>query len=223
MTRFYFHGDASESKPGMYYCAFCDLGETRDHFFSGYHKGDHHARLALTRRALTNLKKRFPGEYSRPAEVDNIVLSEIPKPVPPRPGPFARWLKKQKDRDDPIGDLANDVSRDARFPITKNDLGLLKTHLIFQNACSEALQALEEAWAEFKAKPKARAGMSLKLRFEVFRRDDYCCQICGATAQDGVKLEVDHKTPVAKGGTDELSNLWTLCFPCNRGKGTSDL
>lgn len=31
-------------------------------------------------------------------------------------------------------------------------------------------------------------------------------------------LEVDHVTPVADGGTDELHNLATLCRDCNRGK-----
>jgi hypothetical protein len=63
----------------------------------------------------------------------------------------------------------------------------------------------------------------LALRFYVFKRDNYRCQICGRAATDGITLEIDHKVPRAKGGTDELSNLWTLCFDCNRGKSDSDL
>jgi hypothetical protein len=63
----------------------------------------------------------------------------------------------------------------------------------------------------------------LKLRFRVLKRDGYRCQLCGATAQDGVRLEIDHKVPRAKGGSSELVNLWTLCFPCNRGKRDEDL
>lgn len=60
--------------------------------------------------------------------------------------------------------------------------------------------------------------MSDNLRFEVLRRDHYRCCLCGATKQDGVKLEVDHILPVAKGGRTELNNLQTLCERCNRGK-----
>lgn len=51
-------------------------------------------------------------------------------------------------------------------------------------------------------------------------RDGFRCCICGRTAKE-TKLEVDHKIPVSKGGTDSLDNLWTLCKDCNRGK--SDL
>ena len=31
--------------------------------------------------------------------------------------------------------------------------------------------------------------------------------------------EVDHVIPVAKGGTDDPSNLVPACGPCNRAKG----
>ena len=56
------------------------------------------------------------------------------------------------------------------------------------------------------------------LRYDILRRDNFRCQICGRTQADGVKLEVDHKKPIAKGGKTEPSNLWTLCQDCNRGK-----
>lgn len=69
---------------------------------------------------------------------------------------------------------------------------------------------------------KRRQGW-LALRFEVMKRDGYRCQLCGRTAQDGVTLEVDHKLARSKGGTNDPANLWTLCFPCNRGKGARDL
>lgn len=64
----------------------------------------------------------------------------------------------------------------------------------------------------------------LALRFAIFKRDKYRCQICGRNVQEhGVVLEVDHRVPRAKGGTDDPANLWTLCFDCNRGKSDSDL
>lgn len=63
-----------------------------------------------------------------------------------------------------------------------------------------------------------RVGMSKKLRFEVFKRDSFECQYCGATPP-GVVLHVDHVRPVADGGTNDVDNLVTACQPCNSGKG----
>ena len=69
-----------------------------------------------------------------------------------------------------------------------------------------------------KKNKKERDNISSKLRFDVFRRDKYVCQYCGACGP-GVELEVDHVIPVSKGGTDNIDNLKTSCFNCNRGKG----
>lgn len=62
-----------------------------------------------------------------------------------------------------------------------------------------------------------RKAISNKLRFEVFKRDNFTCQYCGKKAPD-VVLNVDHIIPVAKGGKNELLNLITSCFECNNGK-----
>lgn len=58
----------------------------------------------------------------------------------------------------------------------------------------------------------------LSLRHEVLVRDNYTCQDCGAKASDTVQVEVDHKTPRSRGGTNDISNLKVLCSDCNRGK-----
>lgn len=59
--------------------------------------------------------------------------------------------------------------------------------------------------------------MGKQIRVQVLVRDKYRCQMCGRT-KDEVPLEVDHIIPISDGGTDELSNLATLCRDCNRGK-----
>jgi hypothetical protein len=55
------------------------------------------------------------------------------------------------------------------------------------------------------------------LRFEVFKRDDFVCRYCGRRSP-AVILEVDHVIPRSGGGRDDLENLVTSCFECNRGK-----
>jgi len=61
--------------------------------------------------------------------------------------------------------------------------------------------------------------ISLSKRFDVFKKDNYSCCICGRNNEShDVILEVDHIIPISKGGTDDLINLQTLCFECNRGK-----
>jgi hypothetical protein len=62
-----------------------------------------------------------------------------------------------------------------------------------------------------------RKSISKKIRFEVFKRDSFTCQYCGRSAPD-IVLEVDHIIPVAKNGTNDIYNLITSCFECNRGK-----
>jgi hypothetical protein len=66
--------------------------------------------------------------------------------------------------------------------------------------------------------------VSKSIRINVFERDNYTCQICGRNVkEDNVKLEIDHIIPVSKGGSDDISNLQTLCFDCNRGKSNKIL
>lgn len=67
-----------------------------------------------------------------------------------------------------------------------------------------------------------RKEVSKRMRFEVFKRDNFTCQYCGRMAPD-VVLQVDHIKPVAKGGKNEMINLVTSCFDCNNGKSDIEL
>lgn len=68
----------------------------------------------------------------------------------------------------------------------------------------------------------ARVAIGKKLRFEVFKRDSFTCQYCGASAPD-VLLEVDHLRPVSKDGDNDILNLVTSCQGCNRGKSNIEI
>jgi 5-methylcytosine-specific restriction endonuclease McrA len=52
------------------------------------------------------------------------------------------------------------------------------------------------------------------VRARVLDRDGHSCFNCGAVDD----LEMDHKIPRSKGGTDTEYNLQTLCHPCNIAK-----
>ena len=67
-------------------------------------------------------------------------------------------------------------------------------------------------------KQTERNKMTNSLRYDILKRDNFRCTICGRTAADGITLHVDHIKPVAKGGLTEYSNLRTLCNECNSGK-----
>lgn len=67
-----------------------------------------------------------------------------------------------------------------------------------------------------------RKPLTKKVRFDVFKRDGFCCAYCG-NKPPTVVLEVDHINPVSAGGSNSIDNLITACFDCNRGKGRHEL
>lgn len=62
-----------------------------------------------------------------------------------------------------------------------------------------------------------RQAIPKSIRFEVFKRDSFRCQYCGAEAPH-VILHIDHIDPVSRGGTNDITNLITACEGCNSGK-----
>jgi 5-methylcytosine-specific restriction endonuclease McrA len=72
-----------------------------------------------------------------------------------------------------------------------------------------------------KQKTKKRSRhIPLSIRFAVLQRDGHKCVSCGKSPPE-VVLEIDHKKPFSKGGSNNINNLQTLCFECNRGKGAN--
>lgn len=68
----------------------------------------------------------------------------------------------------------------------------------------------------------ARKAVGTKQRFEIFKRDEFTCQYCGAHPPAAI-LHVDHIVAVANGGTNDDDNLLTSCSQCNLGKGARRL
>ncbi len=64
--------------------------------------------------------------------------------------------------------------------------------------------------------------MTKELREKIMKRDNYTCRKCGKYMPDGVGLQVDHITPISKGGKTIEANLQVLCSKCN-GKKSNKL
>ncbi|WP_022703736.1 HNH endonuclease [Pseudorhodobacter ferrugineus] len=56
-------------------------------------------------------------------------------------------------------------------------------------------------------------------RFNLFLRDEFCCQYCSAKGD----LTFDHVVPRARGGVTSWENVVAACSPCNLRKGSRSL
>jgi diadenosine tetraphosphate (Ap4A) HIT family hydrolase len=68
---------------------------------------------------------------------------------------------------------------------------------------------------------KNRRPVPGSIRYEVLKRANYRCELCGISA-DEKALEVDHITPKNKMGEDTINNFQALCYTCNSQKRDLD-
>lgn len=111
--------------------------------------------------------------------------------------------------------VARDIRRSAREKAKKdalNKFGYIPRNLPFEvdsRSTNDFLKTYE--WRQ--------------LRMVAIKKYGARCQCCGATANDGVKICVDHIKPRKLFPELALSihNLQILCEPCNHGKGNWDM
>lgn len=128
---------------------------------------------------------------------------------------FNSWLVDRRMNYVLIGELA-DSHRRAKAYMQMYDV--LFNASREQSDFDELREAHEQYKKEEKEEKKQRDDMTPRLRMSVLERDKFTCQLCGRDKSDSVRLQVDHKIPVTKGGKTEPANLWTLCYDCNQGK-----
>ena len=68
-------------------------------------------------------------------------------------------------------------------------------------------------------RPRGRSKISASKKVRILLRDGNKCVSCGETEN----LCMDHIHPISKGGTNDESNLQTLCRSCNSRKGAKVL
>lgn len=56
-------------------------------------------------------------------------------------------------------------------------------------------------------------------RLAIYMRDGLACAYCGQSIEDGIKLTLDHVTPLSRRDTNKETNLVTACLSCNSSRG----
>lgn len=89
--------------------------------------------------------------------------------------------------------------------------------------CDEKIDQYTEkrGKAIWEHRTKSAGYVSGTLRYEVLKRAKFRCELCGVSAEKKA-LEVDHILPRNHQGTDDLSNLQSLCYSCNAMKRDRD-
>lgn len=143
--------------------------------------------------------------------------------------PFKKAIKYekkfyQKNKIKPIINFALSCHLSYTSPQGRNSYS--KEQVYYMNDIKQIIEKsklqLEYNQTKEARKKFERNKLTKSLRYDVLRRDNFKCVICGRTSQDGAFLHVDHILPIARGGETKLDNLQTLCENCNLGKGIKD-
>jgi len=96
-----------------------------------------------------------------------------------------------------------------------------------KHSAALGLKVLRHGRINFENLPKANSSEFLessawkRLRIQAFEKYGNRCQCCGASPEDGIRLNVDHIQPrkLFPELALSLDNLQILCSDCNHGKG----
>lgn len=88
----------------------------------------------------------------------------------------------------------------------------------------KAIKAEKKAASHVRSRDFLRSREWLELRYLALKLAGGRCQCCGATAEDGARIHVDHIKPRSKYPrlALQLNNLQILCGECNIGKSNTD-
>ena len=78
--------------------------------------------------------------------------------------------------------------------------------------------AARNQWTSYRYN-KEKGLNKVRIKDKLMHDQNGRCAICKDDLSN-VKTSLDHKIPVSKGGTDDISNLQLTCFTCNQIKGT---
>ena len=118
------------------------------------------------------------------------------------------------------------VTRDAaskKYKLTGYDSLSDDQVLILIGLCQDRLEDFINSRGDaiYQHRRKSSGYISGTIRYEVFKRAKFRCELCGISAEEKA-LEVDHIIPRNCDGSDDISNFQALCYSCNATKRDRD-
>jgi len=149
--RHYLHGDEIEDEPGVYFCVSCDKFMEAEHF-DREHAAKSYERYFAGLQRWQRWPARSKGGVRRPANPVNVVAPAAlahQAAYEASRSPFHRWLGQQVQRNGAIGDLARDVRRDNRFPVSEASREAVQRYFEAVARTPDVMLAFKRAWREF--------------------------------------------------------------------------
>jgi uncharacterized protein YozE (UPF0346 family) len=149
--RQYLHGDELEGGVGVYFCASCDAHVSAEHFHRE-HGIKSYDRYFSDLQRWQRRTARSRGDLRRGSNVVNVVAPAAlahQTAYEASRSPFHRWLEKQAQRQDEIGDLARDVMRDERFPVSASSRDAVLHYIETVARDREVIATFKESWLKF--------------------------------------------------------------------------
>ena len=106
----------------------------------------------------------------------------------------------------------------CNYTSPKGRSSLQRQQIYYLNDIVKHHTIVTQRLTEKNTKEGQRKAMTNTLRYDIMKRDNFRCVLCGRSSADGAVLHVDHIIPIAKGGKTVPENLRTLCQECNSGK-----
>ena len=204
--------DNARKQPFKYICKYFDVKQTEES-------------LEKFEEVLNNYEAAEQGKVVLKAEKEKI-LDSIKNDIPV----LIRTLSKKK-LDQKLGFEDIDLST-AYFPryifkyVSSGGNASTQCEIVMDiDNLNRFVKYLAEKVKFKKSAEGQRALMTSSLRKKIIKRDDCTCKMCGASTktEPNLLLEVDHIIPISKGGLTTEENLQTLCWKCNRSKGSKIL
>jgi len=119
------------------------------------------------------------------------------------------------------GKSCQQIADEANFGISVRQMQRIVSKAGVSRSTGEAFRlAVSLGRVKYRKLPdhlkKQRKTIQSKLRYKILKRDNFKCLLCGSTANECIRLEVDHVDDDAT--NNDESNLQTLCDRCNSGK-----
>lgn len=109
------------------------------------------------------------------------------------------------------------MTKNKLNPLQKLVRGSIREYINEVNNYKPKRSKINKYEKKLTSKQKRSRHIPSNVRYSVFNRDNCRCVACGITAKE-TRLQIDHIIPFSKGGSNDISNLQTLCADCNRGK-----